>query len=351
MKLRRRHMLVAAVAAPVIALLVAWIGFFNVGASSGHWRITEWFLELAMHSAIRTYALAVDTREALPEDALVPAASHYAEGCEFCHGAPGVPQNPAAAAMLPAPPDLSATVDNWTDAQLFRIVKHGIRFTGMPAWPSRTRDDEVWMMVAFLRALPELDAGDYRALAAPDPETPGPLARCVACHDTDGRGGGAHVPILAGQSEAYLHASLRAYAEGRRGSGFMQLAVNRLTPGELAALARHYAAAPAAAPPRPRPEAGRAAGLAHRGRTADGVPACLDCHAGDRDPHFPILDGQRAGYIAAQLELFRAGVRGGTAYRQVMTQVARGLDDADIAALARYFENAADVVPADAASR
>ena len=62
--------------------------------------------------------------------------------------------------MLPVPPDLSATVDEWTDAQLFRIVKHGIRFTGMPAWPTQTRDDEVWMMVAFLRALPEFDSND-----------------------------------------------------------------------------------------------------------------------------------------------------------------------------------------------
>ena len=113
-----------------------------------------------MRSAIRTYALAVDAPDALPKDALIPAAGHYAEGCAFCHGAPGVPRNPAVLAMLPVPPDLSATVDEWTDAQLFRIVKHGIRFTGMPAWPTQARDDEVWMMVAFLRALPELDSND-----------------------------------------------------------------------------------------------------------------------------------------------------------------------------------------------
>ena len=162
MRLRRRHILVTAVAAPAIAVLVAWIGFFNIGASSGHWRITEWFLELAMRSAIRTYALAVDAPDALPKDALIPAAGHYAEGCAFCHGAGGVPRNPAVRAMLPVPPDLSATVDEWTDAQLFRIIKHGIRFTGMPAWPTQTRDDEVWMMVAFLRALPEFDSNDYR---------------------------------------------------------------------------------------------------------------------------------------------------------------------------------------------
>jgi cytochrome c553 len=343
MRLRRRHILVTAVAAPAIAVLVAWIGFFNIGASSGHWRITEWFLELAMRSAIRTYALAVDAPDALPKDALIPAAGHYAEGCAFCHGAGGVPRNPAVRAMLPVPPDLSATVDEWTDAQLFRIIKHGIRFTGMPAWPTQTHDDEVWMMVAFLRALPEFDSNDHRRPAIADAAMTEPLARCTACHGIDGRGGGAHVPILAGQSETYLRESLIAYAVGDRGSGIMQLAVSGLHSGELAALAKHYAALPRTESPARPSDIIRAVELATRGRAADGIPPCLDCHTGDRDPHFPTLAGQRAEYIAAQLELFRARVRGGTAYRQVMTQVAQGLDDADIDALARYFAQTADV--------
>mgnify|MGYP003298824914 CR=1 FL=1 len=29
------------------------------------------------------------------------------------------------------------------DAELFSIVKHGLKFTGMPAWPTQSRDDEV----------------------------------------------------------------------------------------------------------------------------------------------------------------------------------------------------------------
>ena len=182
------------------ALLVAWIGFFNIGASSGHWKITEWFLELAMRSAIRTYALAVDAPDALPKDALIPAAGHYREGCAFCHGAPGVPRNSAVLAMLPVPPELSPTVDDWTDAQLFRIVKHGIRFTGMPAWPSQARGDEVWMMVAFLRALPGLDSDAYRALgrrrrrgcrnrlpAAPPAMAPTVAAAARTCRSWPGR--------------------------------------------------------------------------------------------------------------------------------------------------------------------
>jgi hypothetical protein len=58
----------------------------------------------------------------------------------------------------------------YTPEQLFSIVKHGIKFTGMPAWPVQQRDDDVWAMVAFLRRLPDLDAAGYRRLAYGEPD-------------------------------------------------------------------------------------------------------------------------------------------------------------------------------------
>jgi cytochrome c553 len=210
---------------PFVVMLAAWIGFFNVGASSGHWKITEWFLHFAMRSAVRTYALAVEVPAALPRHAIQPAAGHFARGCAICHGAPGEPRSPVVERMLPQPPDLAGTVGEWTDAQLFRIVKHGVRFTGMPAWPTQERDDEVWAMVAFLRELPSMDEATYRDLAygeklAPPADAAGTLrqvlADCARCHGEDGLGRGPAIPILAGQSEAYL---LEACVPMRREAG------------------------------------------------------------------------------------------------------------------------------------
>ncbi|MFN2428348.1 MAG: cytochrome c, partial [Candidatus Binatia bacterium] len=78
-----------------------------------------------------------------------------------------------AAAMTPKPPDLRTVALTFDPEELFYIVKHGIKFTGMPAWPALERDDEVWAVVAFLRMLPTLDPGEYLELtgmarAAPD---------------------------------------------------------------------------------------------------------------------------------------------------------------------------------------
>jgi cytochrome c553 len=335
--MRLRRLLLAAAALPPAAVFVAWLGLFDVGAASGHWAVTEWFLHFAMRSSIRTWALGVDEPDALPGEALRPAAGHFARGCAWCHGAPGEPATVSAHHMLPPPPGLKGQVGQWTDAQLFRIVKHGVRYTGMPAWPAQSRDDEVWALVAFLRALPGMSPAEYAALVRPTDEGALPPA-CAGCHGPEGREGGPMMPILAGQREAYLRDSLAAFATGHRASGIMALPAAGLAPAERATLARRLAAL---TPPLPADtdaalqEAGRR--IAEHGRPADAIPRCLACHGPGGKPAFPRLDGQRPAYIAAQLRLFRSGSRGGGPYAGLMTHAARGLTDDDIAALAAYF--------------
>jgi cytochrome c553 len=343
-----KHLAIALAILPVAALIFAWIGFFNVGASSGHWKITEWFLHFAMRSAVRTYALAVEEPAQLPRHALQPAAGHFARGCAICHGAPGEARSPAALRMLPQPPDLASVANEWSNAELFRIVKHGVRFTGMPAWPTQDRDDEVWAMVVFLRALPSMDAAAYRDLAFGGEAPPYPpagfdavLAECTRCHGEDGLGRSAATPVLAGQSEPYLLESLRAYAGRRRPSGVMDLPAAAVDEELFAELARHFAGLPASIGQTRPAEPGLAArgeAIARNGLPQTEVPACLACHSGtDRNPRYPGIAGQPAEYIEAQLRLFRDGKRGGTSYGHLMTRVAKNLADADIAALAAYF--------------
>src|SRR5690606_2513650 len=114
---------------------------------------------------------------ALSDPALVVhGAGTYETNCRPCHGSPESPRPPLVpAAMTPPPPNLPRIIARYDNQELFFIVKHGIKFTGMPAWPTQQRDDEVWAMVAFLREMPKLDAPAYRELArggAP-PDTPG----------------------------------------------------------------------------------------------------------------------------------------------------------------------------------
>jgi cytochrome c553 len=363
-----RRLLILAVVGGALGMAFAWSGLFNVAASSGHWAITSWFLHYVMRQSVETHAPGSEPPR-LDDPALVHrGAGHYATGCAPCHGAPGVPQSPVALEMTPKPPYLPPQVEHWQPNELFWIVRHGVKFTGMPAWVALEREDEVWAMVAFLRQLPEMAPEAYRRLALgeltdqptaqaldqglnrlADPFEP-VLADCARCHGRDGAGRGVGAfPRLAGQSEGYLYATLEAYADGLRHSGIMQPAAAPLSEAEMRKLAEHYArvsdpALSSASVPAATGTEDLGELIARRGVPADGVPACISCHdpsAGARYPYYPILRGQDPGYLAEQLRLFRDGARGGTAFAPIMATIARRLDDRQIEAVAEFFGAAA----------
>lgn len=355
--------------------LVAWLGLVPVAASAGHWRITEWFLRFTMSNSVETRATGIDAPP-LEDPALVlRAAGHYATGCEPCHGAPGEAQSPIVENMTPQPPTLPRKVPERTPEQLFWIVKHGIKYTAMPGWVALQREDEVWAMVAFLLRLPQITPEEYRRLAYGEHVAEAVtgatgddavsylfrplsapleliLADCARCHGPDGNGRGPGAfPKLAGQSEAYLLASLQAYASSHRHSGIMEPVAAVLNEQSLRALARHYSGlSPFAAIGNQDPaavERGRA--IAERGVIEQGVPSCIHCHGprtGPRNPLYPRLAGQYAGYLELQLELFKAGARGGTAYAHIMNSVASRLTPAQIRDLAVYYASLGKEPPA-----
>jgi cytochrome c553 len=343
------------------SFLFAWSGLFNVAASSGHWAFTEWFLHWTMRNSVRTHALGIDPPP-LDDPALVHrGAGHYASGCAPCHAAPGHAHSPVAREMTPMPPILVKQIPKWNRAQLFWIVKHGVKYTGMPAWVAQQREDEVWAMVAFLERLPELTPAAYRRLSL-GPEADHPeadhaeqladlseplrevLPECARCHGRDGAGRGVGAfPILTGQTEAYLYRTLKAYMQGHRHSGIMQPAAAGLDEDIARALARHYAAADAAVTgsgPSDLKLIRRGKIIASRGVPADLVPACAACHgpkSSPRRPVYPELAGQHAGYLAQQLSLFQQDARGGTSFAPIMHMIAKQLSEAQIRAVAAYY--------------
>lgn len=344
--------------------LYAWIGLAQIAASEGHWRITEWFLRFTMRNSVELSAFGIEPPP-LDDPALVlKGAGHYATGCEPCHGAPGDVRSPIVLQMTPDPPPLPPKIQKRKPEQLFWIVKHGIKYTAMPGWVALEREDEVWAMVAFLQRMPQLSPEEYRQLAfgthvenstktgsdvapyflRPLTEPLGLiLANCARCHGFDGAGRGLGAfPILAGQNEEYLFATLLAYAAGERRSGIMQPVAAGLSEETLRALARYYAnQSGEAVGPVEAPDAlVRGRDIAERGVTEQGIPACVECHGprpGPRNPVYPNLAGQYADYLMLQLELFKAGKRGGTPYAHIMNHVASRLTQAQIRDLAVYY--------------
>lgn len=76
--------------------------------------------------------------------------------CAFCHGQDGKTPTDVGQAMYPRVPSLaSPEVQQWSDTELFWIIKNGNRYTGMGAFGKSLTDDQIWDLVRFVRSLRE----------------------------------------------------------------------------------------------------------------------------------------------------------------------------------------------------
>lgn len=346
----------------LVGLLFAWSGLYSVAASRGHWAIVEWFLAFGMRNSVATQTIGVEVPPLDDPDLVRLGAGHFHVGCAYCHGAPGRPISPVARQMLPAPPQLSKAVKDWKPKELFWIVKHGLKYTGMPGWVTLERDDEVWAVVAFLQKLPGLDEAGYRELAlggvrvseqsgrelATAGSASNAVDACARCHGFEGQAAKSSlVPVLHGQSAQYLATSLKLYAAGRRKSGIMQPVASDLTAEDVGKVAAYYAQL---SPPASRQPASKASpAMLENGRTlavdglaAAGIPPCLACHGPQALSSYPRLAGQHADYLVGQLRLWKRGLRSGTDNTAIMAPIALRLSEQQIQDVSNYL---ASMVP------
>jgi mono/diheme cytochrome c family protein len=159
------------------ALAVIWFGYFNVTASTPHPPLIAWATHMTMQKAVRRDAAAMPPPPRFTAANVRRGFALYDSHCAVCHGGPGVARAPWISGMTPGPPFLLDTARQWTPNQLYRIVRHGVRMTGMPAWDQTLTRADVWDVVAFLEALPDYTAADYaraRAAETAAPSTPPP---------------------------------------------------------------------------------------------------------------------------------------------------------------------------------
>jgi cytochrome c553 len=169
----------------------------------------------------------------------------------------------------------------------------------------------------------------------------GAAMACGGCHGAEGLPAtGVPFPRLAGLPPEYSAKQLFDYRDGTRPNAVMAPIAKALADAEIASLALYFASQPVPAVNSSQTLPTRGAQLAREGENALAIPACADCHGSDAlggGPILPPLGAQPSAYTTAQLTAFRSGERHndeGT----VMRELSKRLSDADIAAIASYFE-------------
>lgn len=226
MRIRLRSLAVAVLALAMVgigaAALVTYLGVYDISATKQHTRPVFALLDYAMRRSVQARAEAAAPPDLERTGRVLGGAALYRTHCLQCHGAPGVAPDALAFGLRPAPANLLAAGRDWSPGEIFWVVKHGIKMTGMPAWTLRLSDEQIWDVVAFVRTMPKLSPGDYAALAPGPPRSrsmpaadagvqlrPGDVQAgriavaqhlCATCHTIPGIVGAAHHvgPPLAG---------------------------------------------------------------------------------------------------------------------------------------------------------
>jgi mono/diheme cytochrome c family protein len=193
-----------------IAAAVFYAGLYDISATDQHLAPTYWLLDTGMRRSVKQRAAAIVVPELGQPGQNERGLALFRQHCVQCHGGPGVAPEPFALGMLPAPANLAYTARAWHPAEIYWVVKEGIKMTGMPAWKYRLAEADIWAIVSFMRELPRLAPEEYRARKAAAPralEAPAAAApdaergkraidqyACATCHRIPGIVG-ANAPV------------------------------------------------------------------------------------------------------------------------------------------------------------
>lgn len=145
-----------------ISLAAILAGAVNVAATDPHSALTTWVMNTAMRRSVIARSFTIAPPTPFTEEQARHGFEEFDEMCVTCHGAPGKKRSATGKGLRPQPPNLAEAGPNWSDGNLFWIVKNGIKMTGMPAFGPTHDDGTLWSIVAFVRRLPKMSADQYK---------------------------------------------------------------------------------------------------------------------------------------------------------------------------------------------
>lgn len=146
-------LLLALFAALVLALGVARSGMVPVQADAMPSALETKFFRMAVRASVSRHAGGESRADASAGGDLQSGAEIYQAMCAECHGRLNGKPSVLGASFYPPAPQLPGHPPAYSDAEVFWIVKHGIRNTAMPAWRGLLADDDIRAVAAFVKRL------------------------------------------------------------------------------------------------------------------------------------------------------------------------------------------------------
>jgi mono/diheme cytochrome c family protein len=140
-------------------------GSYDVAATQPHLEIAYRVMHHAMRRSVKARVAGIEVPPMDQPDLIARGDALYREHCLQCHGGPGVSPHPIALGMRPLPSNLAQAGGEWPPAEIYWVVKHGVRMSAMPGWEYRLSEGDMWAVTAFVKQLPRVSPQAFMAAA------------------------------------------------------------------------------------------------------------------------------------------------------------------------------------------
>ena len=156
----------------ILAALWFLPGTFSAKATPPEWEVKA--ARFIRHLATPSHFLKMSNPVHFSPEILAEGRHHFADHCATCHANNGSGKTKMGPNFYPPVPDLrDPAIQTLADGEIFYVIHHGIRFTGMPAWGKGQPEEDLesWKLVLFIRHLPNITPEEITEMKKYNPLT------------------------------------------------------------------------------------------------------------------------------------------------------------------------------------
>ena len=143
-------LLVGLVLAPILLAVAGSLGLLPVAATATPPAWESRAAGRAVRASLAREAGGHASPKPANEENLRIGMRLYRMNCAGCHGDLGSPSPWGTTGFYPRVPQFAERPSLLTAPEMYLVVKHGIRYSGMGAWSGMLSDEDIWRAVSFV---------------------------------------------------------------------------------------------------------------------------------------------------------------------------------------------------------
>src|SRR5512143_3709169 len=144
-------------------ILLIKMGLIPINADAAPSRFENNLFPMVLRASVARHSSEQFSISTANDEDIMAGAEIYKGMCAQCHGNVNLRASVLGASFYPPAPQLALHGTSYTEAEVFWIVKHGIRNTAMPACRNLLSDEDIRQVAAFVKRLdPATAEGEAR---------------------------------------------------------------------------------------------------------------------------------------------------------------------------------------------